>query len=164
MRSEISVCLSGFRRLCRCRYGFRRTENTQLSLNITSLSLNCANRLMSGRGGAKKARSNLGVRGNKVSQLFFLTIFILKVRRRPFFLANVMLTGSCRSAEINVAEGRKQAAILKSEAEKAQLINEAEGQVKIVFNKHMWSWKCFYDLDPGSHSLLKPGPRCDRGW
>ena len=28
-----------------------------------------------------------------------------------------------------MAEGRKQAAILKSEAEKAQLINEAEGQV-----------------------------------
>ena len=36
---------------------------------------------------------------------------------------------SFRSAEINVAEGRKQSAILKSEAEKAQLINEAEGQV-----------------------------------
>merc|ERR1712156_240441 len=35
-------------------------------------------------------------------------------------------------AEINVAEGRKQAAILKSEAEKAQLINEAEGQARAV--------------------------------
>ena len=80
------------------------------------------------------------------------------------FLTVVMMTGSCRSAEINVAEGRKQAAILKSEAEKAQLINEAEGQVNIVFNKHMRSWKCFYDLDPRSHSLLKPGSRCDRGW
>ena len=38
-----------------------------------------------------------------------------------------------RSAEINVAEGRKQSAILKSEAEKAQLINEAEGQVFRIF-------------------------------
>merc|ERR1719295_69683 len=37
-----------------------------------------------------------------------------------------------RSAEINVAEGRKQSAILKSEAEKAQLINEAEGQARAV--------------------------------
>ena len=89
---------------------------------------------------------------------------MLTVCIRSFYLTVVMLTGSCRSAEINVAEGRKQAAILKSEAEKAQLINEAEGQVKIVFNKHVWSWKCFYDLDPGSNSLLKPGPRCDRGW
>ena len=31
-----------------------------------------------------------------------------------------------------MAEGRKQSAILKSEAEKAQLINEAEGQVYII--------------------------------
>merc|ERR1711971_1226167 len=37
-----------------------------------------------------------------------------------------------RSAEINVAEGRKQSAILKSAAEKAQLINEAEGQARAV--------------------------------
>ena len=65
------------------------------------------------------------------------------------FLTVVMMTGSCRSAEINVAEGRKQAAILKSEAEKAQLINEAEGQVKIVFNKHMRSWRCFMTWIPG---------------
>ena len=119
---------------------------------------------MSGRGGEKKARSNLGVRGNKVSQLFFLTILILTVCILSFFLTVVMLTGLCRSAEINVAEGRKQAAILKSEAEKAQLINEAEGQVKIAFNKHMRSLKYFYDLELGSHSLLKPGSRCDRGW
>ena len=80
------------------------------------------------------------------------------------FLTIVMMTDSCRSAEINVAEGRKQAAILKSEAEKAQLINEAEGQVKIAFNKHMRSLKYFYDLELGSHTLLKPGSRCDRGW
>ena len=60
-----------------------------------------------------------------------------------------------RSAEINVAEGRKQSAILKSEAEKAQLINEAEGQVYIIMpsmlnlrftasmfglNFHDWQW------------------------
>ena len=89
---------------------------------------------------------------------------MLTVCVRFLFLTVVMMTGSCRSAEINVAEGRKQAAILKSEAEKAQLINEAEGQVKIAFNKHLRSWKCFSDLELGSHSLLKPGSRCDRGW
>ena len=91
-----------------------------------------------------------------------LTVCTLCIR--SFFLCDAMLKGSCRSAEINVAEGRKQAAILKSEAEKAQLINEAEGQVKIAFNKHMRSLKYFYDLELGSHSLLKPGSRCDRGW
>ena len=119
------------------------------------LSSKCVYQLISGRGGAKKARSNLGVRGNKVSQLFFLTIFMLTVCVGSLFLTVVMMTGSCRSAEINVAEGRKQAAILKSEAEKAQLINEAEGQVKIAFNKHMRSLKYFYDLELGSHTLLK---------
>ena len=50
-----------------------------------------------------------------------LTIWLF----RPTRIFKLLL----RSAEINVAEGRKQSAILKSEAEKAQLINEAEGQV-----------------------------------
>ena len=74
---------------------------------------------------------------------------MLTVCIRSFYLTVVMLTGSCRSAEINVAEGRKQAAILKSEAENAQLINEAEGQVKIAFNKHLRTLRCFYDLELG---------------
>merc|ERR1712080_702832 len=37
-----------------------------------------------------------------------------------------------KAADINIAEGRKQSAILKSEADKAQLINEAEGQARAV--------------------------------
>ena len=35
-------------------------------------------------------------------------------------------------AEVNVAEGRKQARILASEAEKQELINAAEGSAKAV--------------------------------
>merc|ERR1711953_134194 len=37
-----------------------------------------------------------------------------------------------KTAEINVAEGRKQSKILESEAEKQQLINEAQGAAEAV--------------------------------
>ena len=52
-----------------------------------------------------------------------------------------------------MAEGRKQAAILKSEAEKAQLINEAEGQVSHNKQSSVSSIRSF-NMVWSNHKLL----------
>jgi hypothetical protein len=60
-----------------------------------------------------------------------------------------VFTSGIREAEINVAEGRKKAKILNSEAFKAEQINNAEGMSKLPL-----IFQCIYSLQSWMNTLL----------